>query len=101
MPVINATFETRREAELAIEHLVQEHELDRDDIVVGPDGDENSVGTERGGADIDAEGDDSDDDDAALNGSISVAVTVESEELAETVQELLEEFGGGDVTVEG
>ena len=101
MSVIKATFETRREAELAVEHLVQEHELDREDIVVGPDGDENSAGTEVSGSDRDTEYEDGDEDEAALNGSILVTVTIDNEDLAETVQDLLEEFGGGDVTTEG
>ena len=101
MPTINAIFETRREAELAIEHLVQEHGLDREDIVVGPEGDENSVGVETSGSDEETGFNDDDGDEAALNGRIALVVTVEAEELAETVQEVLEEFGGGDVTVEG
>ncbi len=101
MPTVRATFEARREAELAIEHLVQEHEFDRDDIVVGPEGDENSVGVETSGADSNTDLNEGDNDDAALNGSIAVSVTVDDEELAETIQELLEEFGGGDVTVDG
>ena len=100
MPTIKASFETRREAELAVEHLVQEHELDREDIVVGPEGDDNSAGTEASGSDQETELEDEDDDDAALNGSISVTVTVESEELAEDVRDVLEEFGGGDASVD-
>lgn len=95
MPTVTATFETRREAELAVEHLVQEHGVERDEIVVGTEGDENSVGTEVGGSDQE----DDDADGAALHGAIAVVVTVEGDELAETVQEFLEEFGGGDVTI--
>lgn len=48
---INATFDTRRAAELAVEHLVQEHKVSRTDIVVSADGAANSSGTERSGAD--------------------------------------------------
>lgn len=99
MPTVTAIFETRREAELAVEHLVQEHGVERDEIAVGTDGDENSAGTEVSGSDQDTELEDGDADEAALNGAISVVVTVEGDELAETVQEFLEEFGGGDVTV--
>ena len=99
MPAVTATFETRREAELAIEHLVQEHQVEREDIVGGPKGGENSVGSKVNGSDHETELDGSDDDEAALNGAIAVAVTVESEEFAETLQEVLEEFGGDDATV--
>jgi hypothetical protein len=101
MPTINATFETRREAELAIEHLVQEHGIDRDDVEVGTDGEENSAGVEPNGSDNPTELEEGTEDDAALNGRISVTVTIESEETAETVQEVLEEHGGDDVTIEG
>lgn len=48
---ISATFDTRRAAELAVEHLVQEHKVTRTDIVVTADGPANSSGTERSGAD--------------------------------------------------
>lgn len=39
---VKATFATRREAELAVEHLVQEHRLNRTDIFVEPEGAANS-----------------------------------------------------------
>ena len=100
MPTIKAVFETRREAELAVEHLVQQHDIDRDDILVGPDGDDNSVGVETNGSDNDAVLEDADDDDAALNGGIALSVTVDDEELGNTVEEVLIEFGGDDVTSE-
>ncbi|MET0220856.1 MAG: hypothetical protein ABW213_09380 [Tardiphaga sp.] len=48
---IRATFATRRSVELAIEHLVQEHGLNRTDIFVEADGKANSSGQERAGAD--------------------------------------------------
>lgn len=92
MPTITATYESRRDAELAIEHLAQELGLDRDDISVGPDGEDNSVGTEVDGADLENDG-----SDAPLAGSISVVVTAESDEQAEEIQELLEEFGCEDI----
>lgn len=97
MPTITATYESRRDADLAVEHLVQELEIGREDVSVGPEGDENTVGTEVDGADLD----DDDSDEAALAGSVAVTVTVEDEERAEEVQELLEEFGCDDVRVDG
>jgi hypothetical protein len=48
---ITATFETRRAAELAVEHLVQEHGVPRTDVTVDAEGAANSSGTERSGAD--------------------------------------------------
>lgn len=48
---ITATFETRRAAELAIEHLVQEHGVPRTDVTVDAEGAANSSGTARSGAD--------------------------------------------------
>ncbi|WP_156363652.1 hypothetical protein [Sphingomonas sp. Leaf357] len=101
MPTINATFETRREAELATEHLVQEHGVDREDIDVGTEGSENSAGVTGNGSENPTELEDGTEDEAALNGRIAVTVTVDSEEIAEAVQEVLEEHGGDDVTVEG
>ncbi len=101
MPIINATFETRREAELAIEHLVQEHGIERDDVDVGTEGDQNTAGVESNGSDNETELEEGTEDEAALNGRITVAVTIDSEEAAETVQEVLEEYGGDEVAIEG
>lgn len=51
---IIATFDTRRAAETAVEHLVQAHGLDRSDVFVGPAGDANSVGVRPAGADVES-----------------------------------------------
>lgn len=48
---ITGTFNTRREAEMAVEHLVQEYKLDRSLVQVGPAGEENTSGTVASGAD--------------------------------------------------
>lgn len=48
---ITGTFNTRREAEMAVEHLVQEYKLDRSLVQVGPAGEENTSGTIASGAD--------------------------------------------------
>lgn len=101
MATISATFETRREAELAIEHLVQEHGIDRDDVEVGAEGDQNSAGVEASGSDNENELEHGAGDEAALNGRISLVVNVDSEETAEAVQGVLEEYGGDEVTIEG
>jgi HSP20 family molecular chaperone IbpA len=101
MATINATFETRREAELAVEHLVQEHGIDRDDVEVGAEGDQNSAGVEASGSDNETKLEDGTGDEAALNGRISLSVTVDGEETAEFVQGVLEEYGGDEITIEG
>ncbi len=48
---ITGTFNTRREAEMAVEHLVQDYGLDRSLVQVGPAGEENTSGTVASGAD--------------------------------------------------
>jgi hypothetical protein len=51
---LTGLFETRREAEMAVERLVQEHGVDRSLILIAPVGDANSAGEQRAGADSDA-----------------------------------------------
>lgn len=51
---VTGLFDTRREAEIAIEHLVQEHGLDRARIQAFAEGAENSAGTEVSGADAES-----------------------------------------------
>ncbi|KAK0332119.1 hypothetical protein LTR94_026168, partial [Friedmanniomyces endolithicus] len=48
---LKAQFDTRRDAELAVERLVQEYGVERTDIFVAPKGDENSAGVRASGAD--------------------------------------------------
>jgi len=51
---IVARFETRRDAELAVERLVQEHGVARTDVFVRATGDENSAGIRAAGADAES-----------------------------------------------
>jgi hypothetical protein len=51
MDTLEARFKNRRDAELALEHLVQEIALDRSDVFIAADGEGNTSGTERSGAD--------------------------------------------------
>lgn len=48
---ITGSFNTRREAEMAVEHLVQEYNLDRSRVHVRPAGEENTSGEVASGAD--------------------------------------------------
>jgi hypothetical protein len=50
---ITGLFDTRREAEMAVERLVQEHNLDRNRIRAHAEGEENTSGTVVSGADAD------------------------------------------------
>ncbi|WP_257164594.1 hypothetical protein [Bradyrhizobium sp. SRS-191] len=47
-------FATRREAELAVEHLVQDHGIDRTDVSLQAPGAANSAGSEAAGADVES-----------------------------------------------
>lgn len=76
--MIIGQFATRRDAELAVEHLVQEHGLERTDIFVEAQGRENSAGTRPAGADLEsghygAEGLTAD-KTPELNGAVEVSV---------------------------
>ena len=48
---ITGYFDTRRDAEMTVEHLVQDHGLDRKRVEVMAEGEENSAGTVVSGAD--------------------------------------------------
>lgn len=99
MPVmLTATFDTRREAEMTIERLVQQFDLDRAAISVGTEGDANSAGEEVAGSDTNA-GEPSVDqrDDAALAGSIVVTAEVPDEETADLVRDAFAEFDAAGV----
>lgn len=96
---LNATFETRREAEMTVERLVQEHGLDRADVFIAAAGDENTAGEEKAGSDTDA-GEPSPEtrDDAPLNGAVTVSVDIEDEAKVAKVREAFGEFEAADVS---
>ncbi len=96
---LNATFETRREAEMTVERLVQEHGLARTDIFIAAAGNENTVGEEQAGSDSDA-GDPSPEarGDAPLNGAVTVSVDIEDEAMVTKVRQAFGEFEAADVS---
>ena len=51
---IAANFATRRDAETAVEHLVQEHKINRSDIFVRALGKANTVGVRAAGGDVES-----------------------------------------------
>lgn len=92
---LKATFTTRREAELVVERLVQEHDVERSDIFIAPEGSANSAGEEISGSDRQA-GAPSEEarGDGALEGRIEVSVDLQSDEHAPSVRSAFQEFGG-------
>ncbi|MGY4803430.1 hypothetical protein [Teichococcus aerofrigidensis] len=48
---ITGYFDTRRDAEIAVEHLVQDHGLDRNRVRAAAEGEDNTSGTVVSGAD--------------------------------------------------
>lgn len=51
---LTAKFDTRREAEMAVERLVQQFEIERTNVFIAAEGDENTVGVEDVGPDTEA-----------------------------------------------
>ena len=95
---LTGQFETRREAEMNVERLVQEYEVDRASIQIAAAGHENSAGDEQAGSDS-AAGPPTPEsrDDAALHGKIVVSVNLSDEELASKVRAAFAEFDASDV----
>ncbi|MEG3162078.1 hypothetical protein U1763_16380 [Sphingomonas sp. LB2R24] len=90
---LTGKFDTRREAEMTVERLVQQFNIDRAKVLVAPDGAANSAGTEDAGADA-AAGTSSQEtrDDAALNGRVVVTVDVADDATADEVRSAFNEF---------
>ena len=96
---LNASFETRREAEMTVERLVQEHGIDRSDIFVAAAGERNSAGEEQAGSDGDAgEPSPAARDDSPLNGAVTVSVDIEDDAQVQKVREAFGEFDAADVS---
>ncbi len=95
---ITGLFDTRREAEMAIERLVQDRGFDRRAIAVMPEQHENSAGIEIAGADAKrGEPVAPATDEAALNGRIAVSLDA-SETDAGAIRAVFDEFGASGVT---
>lgn len=82
---ITASFATRRDAEMAVETLVQEYEIDRKRVDVAPEGSSNSAGTTPAGNDAREE-------DGQYAGAVRVSAEIE-EALLERVRNSLKEYG--------
>ncbi|MDQ1183090.1 hypothetical protein [Agrobacterium larrymoorei] len=71
---IRATFDTREAADLAVEHLVQQHGIARPDIFIQSASDENTTGTESSRGDVKRA-------DAPHEGEIEVSVDIAADQL--------------------
>ncbi len=91
---IEHVFPTRRDAELAIERLVQEHGFERTDIFVTPVGQENSVGEAISGSDAAAPLEE-DRQDAPIDSPIAVSIDLNDEERASIVHSVFNEINEG------
>ncbi|WP_062018571.1 hypothetical protein [Aureimonas sp. AU4] len=95
---LTALFETRRDAEMTVERLVQEHGVERSDIFVFAAGDANTAGVEPAGSDVKADQPSMPQrDDAPLNGSIEVSVDIEEEDRAAVIRQAFSEFHAHDI----
>ncbi|KPF67603.1 hypothetical protein IP69_12910 [Bosea sp. AAP35] len=95
---LTGQFDTRRDAEMAVERLVQEHGIERADIVVAPVGAANTAGEHAAGSDrATAEPSTQGRQDAALNGLIQVSVDVADETLAGVIRKSFAEFDAENV----
>jgi hypothetical protein len=97
---LSAIYNTRESAELAVEHLVQEHKVDRATIFIEPVGTENSTGVEQGGADGPATGGPATDgharSDSPLHGALQLTVPTENHDHA-LIEKVLREAGAEEV----
>ena len=91
---MSAAFATRREAEMAVEHLVQEYAFDRNTVSVTTASTENTVGTEPAGGDVeDGHGHKAHDPRPALEGKIIVSVEADDAQ-SDDVRASFENAGG-------
>ena len=96
--MLSATFDARRKAEMAVEQLVQQFDLDRAAIFIGTEEDENSAGEKEAGSDTEA-GEPSADDrnDTPLDGTVVVTVEVADDSTAEKVRDAFGKFDAAGV----
>lgn len=88
---LTGTFDSRVQADMAVERLVQEIGIERTDIFVSAAGEDNSVGNATAGADSATVGEVAR-DDAPLAGNIIVSVDLQDETHVEAVTAALREF---------
>jgi hypothetical protein len=93
-----AKFDTRREAEMTVERLVQQFKIQRTDVFIAAEGDENTAGVEEDGSDTEAGSPSPESrDDAKLAGRVVVSVDLEDDDLADEVRSAFAEFDAAEV----
>lgn len=89
-----ANFATRRDVELAVEHLTQQHRIERSNIFIRSPGQANTAGTKPAGADVESGHPGvTKDGDPELSGPVEVSVDCELDQSA-LVKSALEGAGG-------
>ena len=95
---LTATFDTRRDAEMTVERLVQQFEINRADVFLTTEGADNSSGIEEAGSDTEAGGPSpTNRDDAELAGRVVVSVDIQDATLADEVRSAFAEFDAAGV----
>jgi hypothetical protein len=89
---LTGTFDSRDQADMAVERLVQEIGIERTDIFVAASGPDNSKGNRIGGADSETV-DQDERNDIPLAGGITVSIDLQDDAKVEVVTAALEEFG--------
>ena len=89
---LTGTFDSRDQADMVVERLVQEIGIERTDIFVTASGPDNSAGNRIGGADSETV-DQGERDDVPLAGGIRVSIDLQDDAKVEVVTATLEEFG--------
>lgn len=93
---IRATFETRAAADLAVEHLVQQHGISRPEIFIQSASGENTAGSKPSGGDASHEG------GARHDGPIEGEIEVSADIAADQVAAVQRSFGdAGAIRVSG
>lgn len=91
---IKGSFNTRRDADMAVERLVQEYGIERTDIFLAPVGAENSSGMAVAGSDAASGSPDSRPRrDGAHAGAVDVSVDVNDDNVGSKIIATFEEFG--------
>jgi len=89
---LTGTFDSRDQADMAVERMVQEIGIERTDIFVAASGPDNSAGNRTGGADSETV-DQDERDDVPLAGGITVSIDLQDDAKIEVVTAALAEFG--------
>ena len=98
LKTLAAEFETRRDAEMTVEHLSQEHGIDPGAISIAPTAVENSAGTEVDGSDNENTGDKTGiEPHPALAGKLKVSVEAD-DALVDKVLTSFATYGGKQVS---